>query len=203
MRFQLRSFISFTMFLAFLVLASSGVALYLRPEGSLARWTGWTLLGMSKKGWEGAHTLFAVTFVIISVVHLSLNWKTIINYLYDKLTRGLRRRNELLAALGLIGMILLLAVFQLRPAWIIMDLRDDIKNGSNLSGPALPEPDFEKRSLIQIAEKMNVDVRRVIEKMRAHGLSVYDERESLLSIANSNNLTPQDIYRYIIALSVE
>jgi Domain of unknown function (DUF4405) len=51
-RFRFRSLVSFSAFFLFLAPALSGIAMYLRPEGSVARWTGWSLLGLDKRGWE-------------------------------------------------------------------------------------------------------------------------------------------------------
>lgn len=68
--FKLRPFISLVLFSSFGLVVFSGLALYLRPEGSLARWTNWKMLGLDKKGWEGAHTFFCLVFVMTAALHL-------------------------------------------------------------------------------------------------------------------------------------
>lgn len=41
--------------LSFVVSAASGVILFFRPEGSLARWIGWSVLSLDKKQWEAVY----------------------------------------------------------------------------------------------------------------------------------------------------
>ena len=50
----------------FLAAAASGIVLFLRPEGSLASWAGWHVLGIDKKGWEGVHILSVIMFVVFA-----------------------------------------------------------------------------------------------------------------------------------------
>jgi hypothetical protein len=50
MRFQLRGFVSLLLTLFFLALSFSGVMLYLTPRGRVANWTGWSMLGLEKRG---------------------------------------------------------------------------------------------------------------------------------------------------------
>ena len=45
--------------LSFLVSAVSGIILFVRPEGSLARWVGWSVLGLDKAQWEAVHIVRA------------------------------------------------------------------------------------------------------------------------------------------------
>jgi hypothetical protein len=56
-RFRWRPFASFGPLWSFVLSALAGIALYLRPEGSLASWSSWSMLGLDKNTWEGVHTL--------------------------------------------------------------------------------------------------------------------------------------------------
>ena len=62
--FRFRAFTVFWLTFSFLLSVLSGAILFLRPEGSLATWTGWTALGLNKKQWEGVHAVFVLTLVV-------------------------------------------------------------------------------------------------------------------------------------------
>jgi hypothetical protein len=85
--FHFRNFTSLLLFLLFSICALSGLMLYLRPEGSLANWVGWSALGMDKKQWEGIHAVFVLVFSIAVLVHLIYNWKVLAANLRSKKTR--------------------------------------------------------------------------------------------------------------------
>jgi hypothetical protein len=72
---RLRSVVSCLLLFATALSATSGVALYVRPEGSLATWTGWSLLGLDKQDWEAVHSVAVVFFLLAATWHLVLNWR--------------------------------------------------------------------------------------------------------------------------------
>jgi len=49
--FRPRRLVTNLLLLSFLASAISGVILFFRPEGSLARWIGWSVLALDKKQW--------------------------------------------------------------------------------------------------------------------------------------------------------
>lgn len=196
--FHVRSFVSITLFFTFILLAGSGVAMYLRPEGSIARWCAWTLLGLSKQEWESVHAVFSMTFVLLAVLHLLLNFKVLVKYVYQGMDQALKRKKELVASLGLVCMIVILIGFHIRPIREVMDLRERIKNGGHLIKVAPPESDFEKKPLVQVAEILEMDVEEVMEKLRTQGINVNSQEETLQDISEKDDNSPQDIYELIV-----
>ena len=202
-KFSLRSFTSIVLFFSFFGLALSGLAMFLRPEGSVARWIDWSLLGLSKNGWEGVHTFFSITVVVFSVIHLILNGKALLRYLSGKWREGINRRKELYASAVLVAAVLMAAVFRIPPLGEIMDLRGNIKDGDYAVEIAPPEPDFEEKPFVHVARSVNMPVELIIKKMRDLGFTISGDGESLQDIAINNNSTPQAVYLKIIELSVE
>ncbi|MCR4410785.1 MAG: DUF4405 domain-containing protein, partial [Candidatus Saccharicenans sp.] len=78
--FKFKPFVSFLTVFSFLLLAFSGFILYIRPEGSLARWVGWRAIGLDKSSWETVHIVFCTLFLLAGIIHLVLNFKAIIIY---------------------------------------------------------------------------------------------------------------------------
>ena len=196
--FQGRRFISLVLFLSFVLLAFSGLALYLRPEGSIAHWTGWSLLGINKKGWEGVHTFFCITFLLAAAVHLAFNWKLILRYLSGGIDTNRRIRRELIAAAGLVIIVLALAILRIPPASKVMEWRSAIKNGTVVIQIQAPEPDFEKRSLKEISAFLGVSIDQISRILKAEGIVVTSLDESLEKIARQNRMSPQNLYGLIL-----
>jgi signal transduction histidine kinase len=196
--FQIRSFISLLLLFSFLLLAFSGLMLYLRPEGSIARWTGWNILGVDKKGWEGIHIIFCILFLVIASIHLSLNWKALLHYISRRriLKKGFHR--ELAAAAALIVLIFTFAVLQIPPANKIMNWRSAIKDGSLLVEIQPPLPDFEKRSLQEISDFLGVSVDFILRILDAKGIKSAAPNDSLQKVADQNNRSPQDLFSLIL-----
>ncbi len=69
-RFNWTIFISFNLFFTFLLMALSGIILYFKPEGTIARWLDWDILWLDKSGWESLHTVFSFLFMAFALFHI-------------------------------------------------------------------------------------------------------------------------------------
>ena len=196
--FQERRFISLVLFLSFMLLAFSGLALYLRPEGSVASWTSWSMLGLNKKGWEEVHTLFCITFLLTATVHLAFNWKPLLHYLFGEIDRNRGIRRELVAAAGLVIMVSALAILHIPPASKVMEWRSAIKNGTAVIQIQAPEPNFEKRSLKEISVFLGVSTDQISRILKAEGIAMPSPDDSLEKIARQNRMSPQNLYGLIL-----
>lgn len=196
--FQIRPFISILLLLSFLLLAFSGLMMYLRPEGSIASWTGWNILGIDKKGWEGIHTVFCILFLVVASIHLVLNWKPLLHYLARKraLKRGFHR--ELAAAASLVVIVFAFAVLHLPPASNLMEWRSNIKDGTMVVKVQPPVPDFEKRTLKEISNFLGVSVDYVLRILYTKGIKFAAPDDSLQKVADQNNRSPQNLFNIIL-----
>ena len=79
-RFQWRALTSVLMTLGFMMLALSGIMLFLAPPGRVANWTNWTLLGLRKSAWGGLHIWFGTLFLVLTAVHVFFNWRPLLGY---------------------------------------------------------------------------------------------------------------------------
>lgn len=195
---KLKPLISFLTLFSFLVLAFSGFVLYVRPEGSIARWIGWKLIGLDKSGWETVHIIFCVTFVAAGLVHFILNFKAVVYYLTVGFNNGRRNRAELAIALLLVIALLFSAIWKVPPASWLKNIRDDFKN--NPAGLRVPVPfaDFEKQSLKKIANFLGMETEALVKKLGDRGIKVADENETLEKLARRYGLSPQSVYQMIV-----
>ncbi len=79
-RWRGKVFANFLLFFSFPALAGTGLACYIKPSGSIARWTGWTFLGLTREEWYGTHMAFSVLFLAAAGLHLWFNRKALAGY---------------------------------------------------------------------------------------------------------------------------
>jgi hypothetical protein len=198
--FRVRSFFTLLLFLSALVAALSGIALYLRPEGSLARWVGWTWLGLDKQHWEAVHTVFVLLSLIAALVHLWYNWKPLASYIRSKasliLPSGKRMPliREFLAALALTSTLLYAAVAQWQPLALLIDLRTQIKDGDYAMSAPPPAADTDRMSFSDLCKTLGISEQSALEKARAHGIGIDDVSLTVGTLALRHSLSPEALY---------
>lgn len=65
---------------ALTILGISSIALFLAPNGSMARLTGWTFLGLTKDSWEALSTWFGFMAVLSGLSYLYINRQQVIGF---------------------------------------------------------------------------------------------------------------------------
>jgi len=196
--FKLKPFVSFLTVFSFLLLAFSGFILYIRPEGSLARWIGWQAIGLDKSGWEAVHIIFCTLFVLAGLTHLVLNFKAIMLYLTSGIDNSRRNLPEMVVAAVVVVALLLSAVWKLPPSSWLIKGRAAFKNNPRSLRVEMPAPDFEKRTLRQIAEQLGKSPESVVEELEGGGLKGVSLDITLEKLARQNQLSPQEIYLLLI-----
>ena len=89
-----RSLIAFIVTWAFVILTITGLVLYVVPQGRVAYWTHWSLLGLGKEQWGDVHMMFGGIFIITGIVHLYFNWKPFKKFLADRVKGKLQLKQE-------------------------------------------------------------------------------------------------------------
>ena len=123
MKFQFKGFTSLLLSAALLILGFSGVILYLTPRGRVANWTGWTMFGLSKQGWQAVHINLALLFLIVAGLHLYLNWPVFWCYIKKKGSLALNLKLEMVMALLLAGVVLAGAIKYIPPFSTVVRLQ--------------------------------------------------------------------------------
>jgi hypothetical protein len=65
-----RSLTSLFVMAGFLIMSISVVAAFVNPQGRIAFWTDWSLLGLTKEQWGDIHILSSLLFVVAGTVHI-------------------------------------------------------------------------------------------------------------------------------------
>jgi hypothetical protein len=146
MKFQMKAFVSLLLALFFLALGFSGVILYLTPRGRVTNWTGWTMLGLEKQGWQAVHMNIALLFLIVAGLHLVLNWTMFWGYIKKKASFGLNLKLEMLVAILMAGGVLIGTIKGVSPFGILMTVNYRIKDYWEREPVTAPMPHAEERA---------------------------------------------------------
>jgi len=176
-RLHWRGLTSLIVTLAFLVLATTGVIMYISPQGRVANWTGWNVLGLSKQQWIAVHTTMALLFVIASCFHVYFNWQALVRYLMLK--RRLHLKREMIGAVAVVTVVFACTVFEVPPFSSIIALNGHGK-GRWEDQDSTPT-DFKESTALE-----TVSQEHFAGPGKGHGAGL--GRQTIQSLCESNNL---------------
>lgn len=197
-KFYWRAFISFYVVISFLLIAISGIILYITPPGRVANWTNWQFLFLSKHEWQSVHTILSFIFVISAGFHVYFNWKVLVTYLRTKLQEGMKMKRELALSSIIILAVITLTLVNAPPFSTVMDFGADISNswGKTLSEP--PIPHAELLTLKEYSAKTNIPYDDIISNLKNAGIEVTNDESTIEAIAAQYNLTPAQLAQKIM-----
>lgn len=193
--FYMRGFTTFALTAVSLLIALSGLALYLTPRGRVAHWTNWTLAGLGKEQWASLHMTGAALFMVVVVLHLFFNWKVLLGYLRLKRIPGLRLKRELSAAL-ILGVLLVVGTLTgAPPLGTIVELREDLKNYWERTDTRAPVPHAEELRLDELAHRVDLLVDDDVAALEEGGFEKAEPDQPIAEIAEANEVAPSDLYQ--------
>ncbi|UCF35968.1 MAG: DUF4405 domain-containing protein [Acidobacteriota bacterium] len=193
-RFSYRIFTSFLLAWSFSALVFSGVILYISPAGRVAHWTNWTLMGLSKEGWQGVHFLVALVFLVGGLFHLlKFNWKVFLHYLRTR-SGGFNYARE--ASLSVFVVVLILGGMAsgLPPFAMVADVSESVKAYWETESSTAPIPHMELLSLAEVSRQLQVSPGDAWIHLRDAGLVADGPEAPLGEIGEANGLSPRDVY---------
>ena len=215
-RFNFKIFTSFMLFGAFLVLAVSGLVLFIAPPGRIANWTDWNVLGFSKAEWINFHLTFMFIFLITGILHLFyFNWKQFWAYIKTRTGLGPRFKKELGLALALLIIFLVGTQAKIPPVISISDLgyqisrswddyrgkapagnmnslsrsRGEYRSGGKSAGGA----GYGRMDFAQLTRELGMTEDEAREKLKAAGITKVKSSHTLREIGLANNVSPREV----------
>lgn len=195
--FKWRSFVSFGMFFSFLIMAISGLLLYIAPPGRVFRWINWQLLWIDLSQWQALHTLFSYLFLGFAISHVfSMNWKILFSYFTRKTKEGLRRKKELISSSIVIILFIAGSLLNFQPFKVVMDLGNE---ASSLWGKSIDYPPVahaEEMTLEEIASVLlNIPSEEFVSRIKEAGFIFNNTQQSLEEVCNLNKVAPYQFFK--------
>jgi hypothetical protein len=198
-RFQWRAFTSVLLTLAFLMLAASGTVLFLAPPGRVANWTNWTTLGLRKSDWSGLHIWFSATFLTMTAIHLVLNWRPLLGYFRNRVSRRLATRREWTIATAFCIVIFAGTRAAVPPFSWLLTWSEQLKESWDQSAARAPIPHAELLTLRALAENAGLDARTAIARLQAAGFTAPNPDATVQTIAAAQKISAQELYAVVRA----
>ncbi len=197
LRVSLRRIVSLSMMLSIVGMLVSSIILYIVPQGRIAYWSGWTLLGLSKSQWGAIHTNLGFLMLVSGAFHVYFNWRPLTSYMKNK-ARDFRLFTPnfnvaLLVFVAFVG----LTIMALPPTVWIQDLRAKLEEGA---AEDLGEPPYghaEQSSLRVLLRNVGMAPDVAKANLENGGIQVVDPEASILDIASDHGMTPKELFEII------
>ncbi len=112
---------------SFVVMLVSGLFLIIAPKGSLANTLDWSLLGLSRSGWEAVHLATSFLFTTFAIWHLLIHGSVVTNFITGTPMHPAGHRREGLAMALVVLILVLTAILDLPPSSWLVDLNQYFK----------------------------------------------------------------------------
>lgn len=217
-RLQWRGLTSLIVALAFLVLATTGVIMHFSPQGRVANWTGWSVLGLTKQQWIAGHTTMAVLFVVAASFHVYFNWQALVRYFVLKPKLHLNR--EIIGAVIVVTVVFAGTVFEIPPFSSIVALNSHAKghweqhnaiptgaeestvsetvSEEHLAGPGKGHgAGLGRQTLRSLCEGNSLPLEKAMGILRQQGFAAKAE-STLKALAEQKGMTPAEVRDLLI-----
>jgi hypothetical protein len=191
---KMRKITSLTAGLAFVLMVLTSIILYIVPQGRVAYWADWRLLGLSKTDWGNIHINLGLLFLIALFLHIYYNWKPITAYMKDKAKKLKVFTPDFNAAL-IITIVFTVGTYLMVPpfSWVL-NLGDTIKDHGAVKYGEPPYGHAELSSLKTFTQKMNLDLAQSIKLLEQAGYAAKDENVTIAALGKLYGVAPQQIY---------
>jgi hypothetical protein len=194
-----RPFVSLLTTFSFIIATISGIVLYVSPQGRIAFWQNWTVLGIDKAEWSSLHTLACFLFATTSLVHLAFNWRSLLRYLRSRVGESLGYRRELGGAITVTVLFVVSALYGLPPLNGVVTFGEQIK--ASWAKGADNEPPFPHAELLTLkglTTRQGIDTGAAMNCLQRQGINVRTDIYALI-----RNLPVMTVQRAVPALAVE
>ncbi len=191
---KIRRVVSLTSALTFITMLITSVMLFIVPEGRVAHWANWTMLGLNKEQWAEVHTNLGILFLITLTCHIYLNWKAIKAYLNSKTSTFKFFSKEFNSSALIVTAFFLGTYFHIAPFSSILQLSEDIKHNAASQYGDPPFGGAQRASIEELAARLQLNLDQGLVQLKDSGFKIEDTSMTLEELAEINHTTPQKIY---------
>jgi Domain of unknown function (DUF4405) len=203
-RWYPRSLTSLSVMAGFLIMSLSGVVAFVNPQGRIAYWTDWSMLGLTKEQWGDIHILSSLLFVVAGVIHIYYNWRPLMNYLGQKVASGRKHQREIAITILLSLVIVASAIWKIPPLSYLLDLNAYVKELWVAHKDY--EPPFGHAELLSLkvfCQKTNIPLEAAVTALKEKRLVGVEPSRPVRDIAHANGTSPMLLYRHLKPLEAQ
>lgn len=185
---------SLTLGLSFLVMAATGIILFIVPQGKVAYWTNWTLFGLSKEQYGAVHSTSMVVFLSFGILHIYYNWKPIVSYLKNKNSSIDLFSTNFLVALLINLLFVVGTLAEVKPFSSFMAMGDKIKDNWARKLGEPPYGHAEESSIKAFCQHIGISFEEAKNIFETNNITIKNQMQTLKSISDENHISPNEIY---------
>lgn len=190
---SLKRITSLTMLLSITIMTYTGIMLFIAPPGRIANWANWKLFGLAKEDYAQIHSTFMLLFVFMTFLHVYYNWKPMTNYMKNKAKQMIVFTKDMMIATFLSVVFIIGTLNGITPFSSFLDFGDGVKNSWEKEYGTAPYSHAELSSFKMFCKKLGFDLEKSKGVLKANNID-FEQTQSLIQIAEINNLSPQFIY---------
>ncbi|WP_028583322.1 DUF4405 domain-containing protein [Desulfogranum mediterraneum] len=194
---SVRNITSLTLLLSFLLLTLTSIVLYIVPEGRVAYWSDWRMMGLSKSQWGDIHINLGFLFLAALLLHLYYNWKPLMAYMKNRARELKIFTPDFTIALLLTAAFTVGTLLMVPPFSTILDFGSSFKDAAADRYGEPPYGHAELSSLKMLAKRTGLELETIRTQLTAAQIRFTDESQTLLAIAQANQLTPKALFDII------
>ncbi len=200
-RFAWRAMTSVLIATSFVILVLSGIMLFVSPPGRIANWTDWTLLGLRRQEWIALHICFSLLFLVVAIVHIVFNWRPMVSYFKNRMTRRAGFRWEWLVGVGVCVLVFAGTRLNVPPFSSLLAFNEQVKGVWDTAGQRAPIPHAELLTLAELAKQAGVDTATATSRLQKNGIVEVTPEIIVRDLAERNQRPAQQIYEIILGAS--
>ena len=193
-----RKITSLTSFFSIIVLTLTSIVLYFVPQGRVAYWADWTFIGLSKEQWGDIHICTGVLFIVLSILHIWLNWKPILAYLKQKSSASNFTSPAFFISLLITLFVAFGTLAGLPPMRQVLDFASYLKAQGEEKYGLPPYGHAELSPLNIFCKRTGLDADKAVASIKKAGLEIESAKESIKSIAAKAGITPKELHEIIL-----
>jgi hypothetical protein len=194
---NMRKITSMTMLVSLVLLVLNSIILYVVPEGRVAYWADWHFWGLTKTEWADQHVTVGFLFLLAGLLHIYYNWAAVTSYLKNRLKEVRVFTPSFNTALLITAVVAVGTYFHVPPMSTVLAGGVWFKEAGAEKYGEPPYGHAELSSLKLFAQKEGIDLDKALALLKQAGLQTEGAGQTLVSIAQKNKLTPQQVYAVI------
>jgi len=194
---KMRTIVSMTLFISFILLIVTSIILYIVPHGRVAYWSDWHLWGLSKNQWGDLHINLGFLFLLTGILHIYLNWRPLLTTMKNRARQVIVFTPGFTVALIISLLVCIGTVLKVPPMSTVINLAESIKDQAAVKYGEPPYGHAELSSLKIFARRLGLDMTMAMTLLKQKNISFSGPDQSILEIAQENHLTPKQVYEII------
>lgn len=194
---KIRTIVSMTLLVSFVLLVLTSIVLYIVPHGRVAYWSDWHLWGLKKDQWGDLHINLGFLFLFTGILHIYYNWRPLQAAMKNRARKVTLFTPGFSIALIVTLLVCMGTLLDVPPMSTVLKLGETFKEKAADTYGEPPYGHAELSSLKLFARRLDLDLDKAEQLLKENSIHFTGSQQTILAIAKENNLTPKQVYEII------